>query len=358
MLTVPETTTGLKPEFIAVVDKIYRQICNLQPGTKVLIISDSRTPRHVVTVFMGLAMAMGAVVSASENFLAPPPADQPRFTWNPMLQAAAREADLIVDFAVGYATFMAEAIERGARVLSPGDGTGGHHIEETLIRTMLDVDLDQIRREAVSIAQRFTEASVIHMTSEEGTDFTLNIKGLRGVASHEFLWDHEKNVKILDWASLPPAAPGVVLPKFSGDGVVAADGFFLYSDVHQFPKSPVFLTFERGRIIDIKGEDSLLTSKLKHWLNGIVEDTGRFGPVHFNLGLNARARLNEHQEFEKLRGTITMGMGDSSLLARMWPSPVETVVSDVHWDFVVMRPTIKLDGEVICDRGIMPDFNE
>ena len=24
MLTVPETTTGLKPEFIAVVDKIYR----------------------------------------------------------------------------------------------------------------------------------------------------------------------------------------------------------------------------------------------------------------------------------------------------------------------------------------------
>jgi leucyl aminopeptidase (aminopeptidase T) len=356
MLTVPETTTGLKPEFIAVVDKIYRQICNLQPGTKVLIISDSRTPRHVVTVFMGLAMAMGAVVSTSENFLAPPPADQPAFTWNPMLQAAAREADLIVDFAVGYAPFMAEAIERGARVLSPGDGTGGHHIEETLIRTMLEVDLDQLRREATAISRKLSEASEIHMTSEEGTDFRVNIEGLKGVASHEFLWDYEKGTKILDWSSLPPAAPGIVLPKFAGDGVVAADGFFLYSDVHQFPDSPVFLTFERGRIVDIKGEDRLLTSKLKRWLDGVAGDTGRFGPVHFNLGLNPRARLNEHQEFEKLRGTITMGIGDSSLLTRMWPTPVETVVSSVHWDFIVMRPTIKLDGESICDCGIVPEF--
>jgi leucyl aminopeptidase (aminopeptidase T) len=356
MLTVPETTTGLKPEFIVVVNKIYRQICNLQPGTKVLIIADSRTPRHVVTVFMGVAMSMGAVVSVSENFLAPPPADQPAFNWNPMVQAAAREADLIVDFAVGYATFMAEAIERGARVLSPGDGTGGHHIEETLIRTMLNVDLERIRREALSVARKFSEASEIHMSSEEGSDFRLTIKGLKGVASHEFLWDPEKNVKILDWASLPPAGPGVVLPKFSGDGVVAADGFFLYSDVHQFPRSPVLLTFERGRIVDIKGEDRLLTSKLKHWLDGIAGDTGRFGPVHFNLGLNPHARLNEHQEFEKLRGTITMGMGDSTLLARMWPTPVETVASDVHWDFVVMRPTITLDGGIICDRGIMPEF--
>jgi leucyl aminopeptidase (aminopeptidase T) len=356
MLTVPETTTGLKPEFIAVVDKIYRQICNLQPGTKVLIIADSRTPRHVVTTFMGLAMAMGAVVSTSENFLAPPPADQPKFYWNPMVQAAAREADLIVDFAVGYAPFMAEAIERGARVLSPGDGTGGHHIEETLIRTMLEVNIDQIRREAISMARKFTDASVLHMTSEEGSEFTLNIQGLKGVASHEYLWDPEKGQKILEWASLPPGAPGVVLPKFSGNGVVAADGFFLYSDVHQFPRSPVFLTFERGRIVDIRGEDFLLTAQLKHWLNRIEADTGRLGPVHFNLGLNPRARLNEHQEFEKLRGTVTMGMGDSSLLARMWPSPVETVVSDVHWDFVVMRPTITLDGQRICDRGIMADF--
>lgn len=359
MLSVPETTTGLKPEFIAVVDKIYRQMCNLQAGTRVLIITDSRTPRHVVTVFMGMAMAMGAVVSVSENFLAPPPADQPGFEWNPMVVAASREADLIVDLAVGYASFMAEAIERGAQIISPGDGTGGHHIEESLIRTMLDVDLYQMRREAIAIERLFTSASEVRMTSEEGTDFTMNIEGLKGIASHEFLWDPDTQTKILDWSALPPAAPGIVLPKFRGDGVVAADGFFLYSDLHQFPKSPVFLTFEKGKIVDIRGEDRLLVSRLNRWLDGIEGDTGRFGPVHFNLGINPKARLNEHPEFEKLRGTITMGIGDSSLLTRMWNGAgLEPVVSDVHWDFIVMRPTIQLDGKTICERGIMPEFKD
>lgn len=44
--SVSETTdvsTSLKPEFVVVVDKIYREMCNLQAGTKVLIIADSRT---------------------------------------------------------------------------------------------------------------------------------------------------------------------------------------------------------------------------------------------------------------------------------------------------------------------------
>jgi hypothetical protein len=80
--------------------------------------------------------------------------------------------------------------------------------------------------------------------------------------------------------------------------------------------------------------------------------------VHFNVGLNPRARVNEHPEFENIRRTVVMGIGDSSLLTRMW-SPgrkIETVRSDVHWDFIVMRATIALNGEVICERGVMPEF--
>ena len=128
MAETTDVSTGLKPEFVAVVDKIYRDLCNLQPGTRVLIIADSRTPGHIVSLFMGMGMAMGAEVSVSQNKMPPPPSLQPGYVWNPMLVAAAREADLIVDLAVGYAEFMAEAVERGARIISPGDGTGGHHL--------------------------------------------------------------------------------------------------------------------------------------------------------------------------------------------------------------------------------------
>ncbi len=357
MLTVPDTTTGLKPEFIPTVDKIYRQICNLQPGTKVLIIVDSRTPRHVVTVFMGMAMAMGAVVSVSENELASSPADQPAFQWNPMVVAAAGQADLIVDMAVGYAPFMAEAIERGAQIMSPGDGTGSHHIEDSLIRTVLHADLDSLRREAIYIGNLFTQASKLRMTSEEGTDFTLNIAGYDGIASHEFLWDPEKGTKILDWSALPPSQPGIVLPKYAGDGVIAVDGFVLYADLHEYPGGPVFMTFEKGRIVDIRGDDHLLVARLNRWLDSIAGDTGRFGPVHLNLGLNPMARINEHPEFERVRGAVTLGFGDSSIMVRMYSrKPIETVTSAVHWDVVVMRPTLTLDGQVICDKGVVPPF--
>jgi hypothetical protein len=99
-----ESTDGgghLRPEFIQVVDIIYREQCNLQPGTNVLIIADSRTPRHVISTFMGSAMAMGAEVMVAENKVPPPPSVQPGVKWNKMIAATSREADLIVDLAVG-----------------------------------------------------------------------------------------------------------------------------------------------------------------------------------------------------------------------------------------------------------------
>lgn len=358
MLSIPETTTGLKAEFIAVVDKIYREMCNLQPGTKVLIITDSRTPRHVITVFMGMAIAMGAEVSVSENALGPTPADQPTFEWNPMVIAASREADLIVDFAVGYADFIAEAMERGVQVIVPGDGVGGHHIEDTLIRTILQVDIHKLRREAEYFMNMFTKASRVHMTSEEGSDFTMNIEGLHGYHANEFLWDADKKEKIFDFACPPPAHPGIVLPKGTGDGVVAVDGLLMLEDANYIPKSPVFLTFEKGKIVNAEGDDRPLIARMNRWLDTIEGDTGRFGPVHFNIGLNPNARLTEHQEFEKLRGTIVMGVGDSRLLNRMGSAGagVEPVVSDVHWDLIVMRPTLRLDDKVICESGTMPEF--
>jgi len=357
MSEVTDVSTALKPEFLVVVDKIYRDMCNLQPGTKVLIISDSRTPRHVVSAFMGMAMTMGADVSVSENPMPPPPTLQPGYEWNSMVKAACKEAELIVDLAVGYADFMAEAVERGARIMSPGDGTGGHHIEDTLIRTMLAADIHALRREAHVLAGHFTEAETLHMTSEEGTDFRLFIGDLEGISSDEFLWDPDKKKWTGTWSALPPAAPGIVIPKGRGDGVIAVDGFLLYEPAydHEKPTGPVFLTFENGKIVDVAGEP-LFAGRLSHWLAEQPDDSASYGPVHLNLGTNARAMLTQHPEFEKLRGTICCGIGDSSLLTRMWHgSELEPNVSHMHWDILIMRPTLKLDNLIICEHGFIVD---
>lgn len=72
--------------------------------------------------------------------------------------------------------------------------------------------------------------------------------------------------------------------------------------------------------------------------DGIEDDTGRFGPVHLNLGLNPMAQINEHPESERVRGAVTLSFGNSGIMVRMYSrQPIETVTSPVHWDVVVMR---------------------
>jgi leucyl aminopeptidase (aminopeptidase T) len=356
MAQATETSTTLRPEFIQVVDMIYRECCNLQPGTKVLVIADHRTPPHVVSTFMGCAMAFGAEAMVALNKTPPPPTLQPSIKWNKMIEAASREADLIVDLAVGYAQFIVDAVMRGARVIMPGDGTGAHHIEESLIRTMLAADIHALRREADHISELFTRSSTCHITSEEGTDIEFNIEGLKGVSSDGFLWDPDKGEWKSSWAIVPPAQPGITLPKGSGNGVIAVDGFLLYEPAydHETPTSPVFLTIENGKLVDVKGHP-LFAGRLRHWLAKLPDDSGYYGPIHFNIGTNPRAMMTQHLEFERIRGTIDFGFGDNSMLAPLSGEHFPTVKSDVHWDLLIMRPTLKLDGKLIVENGIIPD---
>ena len=100
----------------------------------------------------------------------------------------------------------------------------------------------------------------------------------------------------------------------------------------------------------------MFAGRLSHWLAEQPDDSASYGPVHLNLGTNARAMLTQHPEFEKLRGTICCGIGDSSLLTRMWHgSELEPNVSHMHWDILIMRPTLKLDNLIICEHGFIVD---
>jgi hypothetical protein len=42
-LISPDVGTRLKPDAIVAVTKIYRELCNLQPDTNVLVLTDART---------------------------------------------------------------------------------------------------------------------------------------------------------------------------------------------------------------------------------------------------------------------------------------------------------------------------
>jgi leucyl aminopeptidase (aminopeptidase T) len=355
-LVAPDISTRLKPDLIPVVQTIYRDMCNLQPGTRVLILSDARTPNSTVATFHGVASAIGAeVVTMEANIPAGGPTYQPAAKWPSMMSAAALEAQLIVDLAVGYADFVVKAMDAGARVIMPGDGIGGPYLDDMLIRTIRDADIHAIRREADQIARRFTEASHCELRSGDGSSLKIEMGELQGVAGDGFLWDPDVSDWKSNYAILPPAQPGVPIPKGRGNGTVSVDGTVLWHPIyHETPRDPLLLTFEDGRLVDIGG-DRYLGGRIRQWLKQLGDEDANAGPNHLNIGINPNALMTQNQEWERVYGSVTCGMGDltvgSSLFAReqrlSWP------YSRVHWDWTVMQATILLDGEPLVRDGVV-----
>jgi hypothetical protein len=359
MTTVEDDGPHLRPEFLRIVRTIYSEMANLQPGEEVLVIADSRTPANAVSAFFGEAIAFGARANTILVETPPPPSVQTSIVWTRTVAAATTTPDLIVDLAVGYSSFLADAIERGARVICPGDGPGGAHLQETLMRTIGAVDLPALRQETAVIADMISQAPVMRITSAEGTDLTIDLDGLTGEADDGYLWDPDRAEWKSSWQTLPPAVPGVVLPKGRTNGVVAVDGFILYEPAydHETPKTPLLLSIEDSWITDIGG-DPHTSARLRHWLDEWDPDRSVYhGPVHANIGLNPRAMMTQHQEFETVRGTIVFGWGDSATLARFFGAGMESVASPVHWDCSCQRPTIHIGDRCVVENGWIQDLN-
>lgn len=351
----PDNASRLKPDFIEVVHLIYKDVCNLQADTKVLIISDARTPDYVVATFQGVAQMLGAEAVRIECRLPKGGATyQPGSRWPSMLKAAAMEADLIVDMAVGYADFIVEAQKKGTRVLCPGDGIGGPFMDDVLIRTMLHTDIHAIKRHGERIAQRFTEAKSCQIMTGDGDDkLVIDLDNVEAEAGDGFLWNPDTQQYQTGWGFLPPSQPGILIPKGRGNGSINIDGTLLYHpDYHEKPDTPLRLTFKAGCLVEIGG-DRILANRLRNWLEELEDEGAYYGPVHLNIGNNPNAMQTQSQEWERVYGSITCGMGDLSLLGSIIEGVDPAILnsSTVHWDWTVLQPKIILDNTVLTENG-------
>ena len=352
-LEIPDIGLRMKPELLKTAQIIYRDMCNLRPGERVLIISDARAPEHLIAAFQGVAMMMDAEAVVIEG---PSPEGgatyQPSAEWSPIIVAASTQADLIIDFAVGYAQFIFEALARGARVFSPGDGIAMPYTDDVLIRTILQTDIRAILERAHRIADLFGAASSCRMITGDA-ELEVDISGLEGHEGSGFLWDPTQEKFISNWGFAPPAQPGVLIPKGRVNGEVLVDGTLLYHPIyHAAPPTPLRLGFENGVLTSIGG-DPLFAGRLEEWLDELDDDGARFGPVHLNIGINPNALLTQHPEWERVMGSVTCGMGDLSLLSAISKeeSAFELPKSGVHWDWTTLRPTVILDDTVLVEQG-------
>lgn len=344
----------IRSELVPIVATIYREMAHLEPGTDVLVVADSRTHRDDVELFVGQARAMGATAQALIVPTPPSASFQPSLEYSPTITAAVQAADLIVDLSIGYSRIMVDAIHKGARIISPGDGTGHENLADVLLRTVGRVDIHQVRREADHVAGLFSRAHRCVITSDAGTDLAIDLDGTEGIAADGFLWDPDVGDWKTTWALVPGAQPGVLLAPGLCNGWIAIDGFLLWApDDIEFPRTPVLVHVTDSVIDEICG-DPWHAERLRAWLDELAslgDEGARCGPVHANLGTNPQAKLSQHLEFERIRGTITFGFGDDSLLSKMVSFPRECVSSSVHWDGMITRPTLRLDDTTVVLDG-------
>lgn len=194
----------------------------------------------------------------------------------------------------------------------------------------------------------FDSDSTVHVTDDEGTDYTFRgtqdwthpvwRPGLRhaqpGLGKDEKPWRN--------YITIYPRGEVGWNPAGSGDGTLAFDGMDTYGLLNE----PIEWEIEDGAVVDVRGGDQAI--HLERWLDEI-ETGGRRLISEAAFGFNPKCRWNTSDpgmaELYFRPGTFHVAMGMSTLKM----APTETI--QTHLDGILLDATVDVDDRRIIDDG-------
>lgn len=307
---------------------ITDRVLGVRSGESVLVLTDSDCP---VSVTEALAFALGAA-GAHPLILTMEP-----HTVGGQEPAAAVAAALhAVDAAIlqdSYALFhtdaVRDALRAGVRTVDMWGTT-----EDMMLHGGLLADhaaLAQLTRRVDAVMRT---ASEVTLTTEEGTDLRLSLAGRPTfplVADATSRGGH---------AGLPAGEVAVSPVPGSAQGVIV-DPYVLERKDIAYRSEPFRMEIRDGRAVQISG------GREAQVVAAMVEESGESARniAEFALGTNRWCRLGVSlREVKKALGTAHVAIGDSMSLGGEVNSPL-------HMDMIFRRPTVRLDGRPILDRG-------
>jgi leucyl aminopeptidase (aminopeptidase T) len=213
----------------------------------------------------------------------------------------------------------------------------GAHIDEGILENELSADYEEIGSLTRRLAERMRGSKAVHITGPSGTDLRMSIEGRR------VLLDTGQFHQPGTFGNLPAGECYVSPLEESADGVLVVDKSFPGLLV----KNPVYMTFKRGRVVEIAGGEEA------RWLENVIAE-GETKPNGENcrtigelaVGTNEKARLTGNlMTDEKVLGTIHVAIGNNTgTYGGNNPAPI-------HIDGVVGDATLAVDGQILLDRG-------
>jgi leucyl aminopeptidase (aminopeptidase T) len=217
-----------------------------------------------------------------------PPAD---------VEAAIARADACVgatERSLSHTAARRSATEAGTRFASmPG-------ITEAIFHRAVPADYDAMTRDGAAIAALLTEADEVRITSAQGTDLTLSVRGRSGL-------NDDGDLRAAGAFGNLPAGEGYIAPvEDAGEGVLVVDGSLSALDAG----GPL------GRHV---AEFAVGTNPAATVVGNILED-------------------------EKVRGTCHVAFGSSAGIGGVNQA-------GVHLDAVLLEPTVHIGGTLVVEAG-------
>jgi aminopeptidase len=201
----------------------------------------------------------------------------------------------------------------------------------------VNVNYDKLYERGKTIAKAFKGADKVHLTSKKGTDLTFSVKNRKpliddGVISPE-------DIRNKDVGNNLPCGEVFFPPvETSANGRAVFDLAFRKGKKIE----DIDVTFKKGRIVKAKAKKN--EKLFKEVIKNSQGDKDRIG--EFGIGINPKVTkaIGYVITDEKIIGTIHIAVGEN----RMFGGKNE---STLHWDMVMMKPDIEVDGKKIMSNG-------
>lgn len=197
-------------------------------------------------------------------------------------------------------------------------------------------DYTKIHEEGEKIAKMVNTANEVIITSPNGTNLKFSLKERQGNIDDGML------TKKGAFGNLPAGEVYTVpLEGTTNGNLVVKKGWC--ADLTE----NLTFVFKEGSVIEIIGGGKVGDQYREMLAFGKNEEpyNSRRNCAELGIGTNPNAKRPDNLlEAEKIRGTVHIALGDSSHMGGK-------VTSDLHQDFVVTKPTIEFDGEVVMKKG-------
>jgi 2,5-dihydroxypyridine 5,6-dioxygenase len=311
--------------------RIVEEVLGVQPGELVTIVTDWERPATVTTALISCLRYIGAEVT----MVTMAPRDHGGIDPPPPVGAAMEASQVVVlqtSFATTHTRTFRETLARGARICEFWGIT-----EDMMVRGGLTEDPAWLEETSHRLAELMGEASEARVTTPSGTDLRISLVGRKALA----LAASARNPG--SFCSLPGGESAIAPVEGTAAGKIIGPYLVEHREIGR-PREPLELSVQKGNVTEVYG--GIEAQRLERLLAETVPSARNI--AEFAIGINRRCRVETGlREAKKAWGTAHIGIGDSKSIGG-------NVTSPIHIDFILLHPTVWLDGrEVVRDGKLL-----